>query len=235
MARFGKMAALPAHKSAHAVPCIVSWAENACSGSDGNGGSSRYYVEVQRYQGDVSEEDAKAGKADSNPYIVNKRMSYSMGGKSHSKIDHQTSLYAGAMHAIENASESDVVTTKHSLKSLFAQATAEAAGNDAPELSGGVAVHHYFVKLNVGFGNNEAFIYIPKSDALHDPKGRNMPLPAGELTQEMLDKHNNITKLAKEAAQAMYGAKYQTPVPKEREIPEVPEEEPEDMSLGKDS
>lgn len=234
MARFGKMAALPQHKSAHAVPCIVSWAENACSGSDGNGGSGRYYVEVQRYQGDVSEEDAKAGKADSNPYIVNKRVSYSMGGKSRSKIDHQTSLYAGAMRAIESVSQSDVITTKHSLKSLFAQATAEASGKDAPELTGGVAVHHYFVKLNVGFGNNEAFIYIPKADALNDPKGRNMPLPAGELTQEMLDKHDNITRLAKEAAQVMYGAKYQTEPAPEREIPEVPEADSEEDSLGKE-
>jgi hypothetical protein len=233
MARFGKMAALPAHKSAHGVPCIVSWAENACSGSDGNGGSSRYYVEVQRYQGDVSEEDAKAGKADSNPYIVNKRMSYSMGGKSHSKIDHQTSLYAGAMHAIESVSQSDVITTKRSMKSLFAQATAEASGEKAPVISDGVAVHHYFVKLNVGFGNNEAFIYIPKADALGDPRGRNMPLPAGELTQEMLDRHENITRLAKEAAQELYGANYQSGATSEREIPEVPEDTSEESTFGK--
>lgn len=224
MARFGKMAGLEAHKSAHAVPCIVSWAENACSGSDGNGGSSRYYVEVQRYQGDVSEDDAKAGKADSNPYIVNKKMSYNMGGSSHNKIDHQTSLYSGAMKAIENASESDVITEKHSMKSAFAQATAAASGQSLPKASDGVKVHHYFVKLNIGFGNNEAFVYIPKADVLNNPNGRNMPLPAGELTQEMLDQHNHITQLAKEAAQEIYGAVYTTPEPS-REIPDVSEGE----------
>ena len=219
MARFGKMAALSAHKSTRGVPCIVSWAENACSGSDNNGGSGRYYIEVQRYQGDVSEEDAKAGMADSNPYIVNKRMSYFMGGKSYSKMDHQTSLYAGAMHAIESISQSDVITTKHSMKSLFAQATAETSSASASDISDGVAVHHYFVKLNVGFGNNEAFIYIPKANVLNDPKGRNMPLPAGKLTQEMLDKHNHITRLAKEAAQELYGTNYQSEATNKREIP----------------
>ena len=231
MARFGKMAVLEQHKSAHAVPCIVSWAENACSGSDSNGRSSRYYVEVQRYQGDVSEEDAKAGKADSNPYIVNKRVSYNICGASHSKIDHQTSLYAGAMKAIEDASESDVITKRHSIRSAFAQATAAATGQSEPEESDSVNVHHYFVKLNIGFGNNEAFIYLPKASELNNPKGRNMPVSAGALTQEMLDKHNHITQLSKEAAQELYGAKYAAKTD-DREIPVVAEESnPEESSM----
>ena len=227
MARFGKMAALEQQKSAHAVPCIVSWAENACSGSDGNGRHSRYYVEVQRYQGNVSEEDAAAGKADSNPYIVNKRVSYNMCGASRNKIDHQTSLYAGAMQAIEQASESDVVTEKYSIKSAFAQATAAASGQDESIPSDGVKVHHYFVKLNIGFGKNEAYIYLPKADVLSDPNGRNMPLPAGEFTKEMLDKHNHITQIAKEAAKEMYGAKYES---KDREVPDVSENTSEELS-----
>lgn len=206
MARFGKMAVLPEHKSAHAVPCIVSWAENACSGPVG--GSERYYVEVQRYQGNVSEEDAKAGRADSNPYIVNKKMSYMMGGVSHSKIDHQTPLYAGAMKAIQAASESDVVTRRYSMKSAFSVATAETSGGDVPNGADGVNVHHYFVKLNIGFGGNQAFIYIPKSDVLGDPEGKNMPRPAGKFTEEMLARHELITKLSKEAAQELYGTRY---------------------------
>ncbi len=227
MARFGKMAGLPEHKSAHAVPCIVSWAETACSGFQDNGRSSRYYVEVQRYQGDVSEEDAKAGKADSNPYIVNKRVSYNLGGKWNTKIDHQTSIYDGAMQAIENASESDVITERHSMKSAFAQATAAAAGEDAPQTEPGTKVHHYFVKLNVGFGNNEAFIYLPKANVLGDPNGRNMPVSAGVLTEEMLERHNRITQISKEAAREIYGSNFTTnePKKKERELPDVPEEE----------
>lgn len=219
MARFGKMAGLDSHKSSRNVPCIVSWAENACSGSDGSDGHGRYYVEVQRYQGDVSEDDAKAGRADSNPYIVNKRVSYNAGGSSHSKVDHQTPLYAGAMKAIQDVSENDVVTEKYSMKSAFAQATAAADGRSS-DSHDSVRVHHYFVKLNVGFGNNEAYIYIPKSDTLSNPSGRNMPQPAGPFTQDMLDRHNNITQISKETAQKMYGAKYQKSG-SEREIPEV--------------
>lgn len=207
MARFGKMAELDQHKSAHAVPCIVSWAENACSGLDGSGGYSRYYVEVQRYQGDVSELDAKAGKADSNPYIVNKRVSYKMGGSMHSKMDHQTSLYSGAMQAIMDASESDIILEKQSIKSAFAKATAEVSGHESLEESDGVKVHYYFVKLNVGFGNNEAFIYIPKASVLSNPTGRNMPLSAGVLTEEMLAAHNHITQISKDVAKATYGIK----------------------------
>lgn len=208
MARFGKMAELDQHKSAHAVPCIVSWAETACSGSDNNGGYSRYYVEVQRYQGDVSESDAQAGKADSNPYIVNKRVSYKIGGSLRSKMDHQTPLYSGAMQAIMDASESDIVLEKQSIKSAFAQATAEVSGKEPTVESEGVKVHYYFVKLNIGFGNNEAFIYIPKANVLNNPNGRNMPRPAGILTAEMLEKHNHITQISKEVVQATYGAKY---------------------------
>ena len=228
MARFGKMAVLEQHKSAHAVPCIVSWAENAYSGSDNNGYSGRYYVEVQRYQGDVSEEDAAAGKADSNPYIVNKRVSYNMKGAWHTKIDHQTSLYTGAMQAVQQVSESDVITEKYSIKSAFAQATAAASGQDAKALSDGVKVHHYFVKLNIGFGNNEAFIYIPKADVLSDPKGRNMPVSAGEFTQEMLDRHNHITQIAKEAAQEMYGKKHE-----EKDVSESSKDASEEGSASK--
>lgn len=207
MARFGKMAVLPQHKSSRAVPCIVSWAENACSGSDGHGGSSRYYVEVQRYQGDVSEEDAKAGNADSNPYIVNKRMTYHMGGSVHNKIDHQTSLYRGAMQAIQKASENELIADRYSIKSAFQVATTEVTGQES-NVKPDVKIHYYFVKLNIGFGNNEAYIYVPKTDVLDNPNGRNMPLPAGQLTEEMLKKHNHITKLAKEAAKELYGAKY---------------------------
>lgn len=207
MARFGKMAALDQHKSTRAVPCIVSWVENACSGSDDRGGYSRYYVEVQRYQGDVSEEDAKAGKADSNPYIVNKRVSYKIGGSMYNKMDHQTSLYSGAMQAIIQASEADIVLEKQSIKAAFAKATAEVSGAQSEEESDGVKVHHYFVKLNVGFGNNEAFIYIPKADVLKNPTGRNMPLPAGSFTKEMLERHQRITQISKDVAQAVYAAK----------------------------
>lgn len=208
MARFGKMAALAQHKSTKAVPCIVSWAENACSGSDDRGGYSRYYVEIQRYQGDVSEEDARAGNADSNPYIVNKRVSYKIGGTLHNKIDHQTPLYSGAMEAIMGVSQGDIVMEKQSIRSAFAQATAEVSGKKSASGSEGVRVHHYFVKLNVGFGNNEAFVYIPKANVLGNPAGRNMPLPAGELTQEMLERHNRITQISKEVAQSAYAAKH---------------------------
>lgn len=230
MARFGKMAGLELHKSSRGVPCIVSWIEGACSGSDGRGGSSRYYVEVQRYQGDVSDDDAKAGKADSNPYIVNKRMTYNMGGSSHSKIDHQTSLYGGAMQAIMSASQNDVITDKYSMKSAFAQATANASGKDAPEAENSVKVHHYFVKLNVGFGNNEAYIYIPKSDVLSNSTGKNMPQPAGEFTREMLDRHNHITQISKDVAQALYGAARTAESQKsERDIPEVADTVNEDI------
>ena len=76
MARFGKQAALDAHKSTKEVECLVSVSDDNCSINTMTGQPSSYYVEAQRLQDQVDPEDAMAGKADSNPYITNKKEYY---------------------------------------------------------------------------------------------------------------------------------------------------------------
>ena len=73
MARFGKKAELDEQKSTKEVECIVSVSDDNVSINANTGKPMSYYVEAQRLQDNVDPDDAAAGKADSNPYITNKK------------------------------------------------------------------------------------------------------------------------------------------------------------------
>ena len=91
----------------------------------------------------------------------------------------------------------------HAIKKVFDAVTGEEKDK---------VVHNYIVKLNIGFGGpgQPAFFYVPK--AVNRTKKdeeysfRNMPKAGRELTQEILDKHNEITRIAKAAAKELYGS-----------------------------
>ena len=199
MARFGKQAELDAHKKTTDVECLVSFSDDNCSINSETGQISRYYVEAQRLQDQVDPEDAKAGKADSNPYITNKKEYYrDKNGNVKEKTSHVEQISVYGMEQIKKAAVNQFDT----VKKVFDAATGEEKEK---------VVHNYVVRLNIGFDgpSKSAFFYVPKAvnKTEKDKKysSRNMPKPGRELTQSILDRHNEITKLSKEAAQMKYG------------------------------
>ena len=104
LARFGKKAALESQKSTKEVECIVSVAEDGYSVNPATGQPSSYYVEAQRLQDGVSEEDALAGLADSSPFITNKKEYYrSLTGEKREKTSHTEQISVYGMEQIRNA------------------------------------------------------------------------------------------------------------------------------------
>ena len=208
MARFGKQADLPEHKSTQQVECIVSVSDDNVSGLNSNGDPSSYYVEAQRLQDQVSVEDAMAGRADSNPYITNKKEYYKdMNGQHKEKTSHMEQISAYGMEQIKKAAVNEYDT----VKKVFDAVTGEEKDK---------IVHNYIVKLNIGFDmqNKSAFFYVPKANNKtprdESYSNRNMPKSGRELTQEIIDKHNEITRISKEAAAKLYpksGAVSETP------------------------
>lgn len=198
MARFGKKAALESQKSTKEVECIVSVAEDGYSVNPATGQPSSYYVEAQRLQDGVSEEDALAGLADSSPFITNKKEYYrSLTGEKREKTSHTEQISVYGMEQIRNAAVNELVT----IRKVFDAVTGEEKEK---------RIRNYIVKLNIGFGGpgKPAFFYVPKAMNLTERDERysfrNMPRPGRELTQEILDRHEEITRLAKQAAQEMY-------------------------------
>ena len=198
MARFGKKAELAEQKSNIGVECLVSVSDDNVSINPATGEAVSYYVEAQRLQDNVDPEDAKAGKADSNPYITNKKETYTdANGVVREKTSHQEKISAYGMEKIKEASVNEFDT----MKQIFDAATGEYKEK---------VIHNYVVKLNIGFGEpgSPAFFYVPKAvnKTERDEKYsfRNMPQRGRELTQEILDRHNEITRLSKEAAQKLY-------------------------------
>ncbi len=196
MARFGKKAELEQQKTTKDVECIVSVSDDNCSRNIITGEPSSYYVEAQRLQDEVDPEDAKAGKADSNPYITNKKEYYmTMSGRKE-KTSHTEQISVYGMEKIKQAAVNEFDT----IKKVFDAVTGEEKEK---------VVHNYIVKLNIGFTGQSAFFYVPKAVNVTEKdekySNRNMPKPGRELTAEILDKHNKITQIAKEAARRLYG------------------------------
>lgn len=198
MARFGKQAALEAHKSTKEVECIVSVSDDNCSINSATGEPASYYVEAQRLQDQIDPEDAKAGLADSNPYITNKKEYYrDKTGQLREKTSHSEQISVYGMEQIKK----NAVNEFDTIKKVFDAVT----GEEKEKI-----VHNYIVKLNIGFGGpgKPAFFYVPKAvnATEKDEKYsfRNMPKAGRELTQEIIDRHNEITRLSKEAAQRKY-------------------------------
>ncbi|MBO5434699.1 hypothetical protein J6A31_02610 [bacterium] len=198
MARFGKQAELEAHKSTKEVECIVSVSDDNCKINPATGLPSSYYVEAQRLQDQVDIDDAKLGKADSNPYITNKKEYYrDKNGQIREKTSHVEQISAYGMEQIKNAAYNEFDT----IKKVFDAVTGEEKDK---------VVHNYIVKLNIGFGGpgKSAFFYVPKAvnatekDAAYS--FRNMPKRGRELTQEIIDRHNEITQISKNAVQKIY-------------------------------
>ena len=201
MARFGKQAELDEQKSTKEVECIVSVSDDNCSFNAITGEPSTYYVEAQRLQDQVDPEDAKQGKADSNPFITNKKEFYrDASGRKKEKTSHVESISAYGMEQIKNAAVNEFDT----IKKVYDSATGEEKEK---------VVHNYIVKLNIGFDamNKSAFFYVPKAvnktEADEKYSFRNMPKAGRELTQEIIDNHNKITALSKQAIQEKYGNK----------------------------
>lgn len=203
MARFGKKAELESQKTTREVECIVSVSDDNCSINSNTGEPTSYYVEAQRLQDQVDPSDARAGKADSNPYITNKKEYYMTAAGRQEKTSHTEKISVYGMECIKNAAENEFDT----IKKVFDAATGEEREK---------VIHNYIVKLNIGFDgpSKTAFFYVPKAvnktKRDEDYSFRNMPKRGRELTQEILDKHNEITKLAKEAAKEMYPIKDMT-------------------------
>ena len=200
MARFGKKAALDEQKKTTEVECVVSVSDDNVAINPTTGEPAMYYVEAQRLQDQVSPEDAVAGLADSNPYITNKKEFYFDNGVKKQKVSHQEGISAYGMEQIKNAAVNEFDT----IKQVFNSVTGEYKEK---------VVHNYVVKLNIGFGTpaqGGAFFYVPKAvnetDRDKAYSERNMPKSGRELTQDILDKHNEITSLAKDAAKKMYSS-----------------------------
>lgn len=196
MARFGKKAELKEHKSTQSVECIVSVSDDNCSINTATGQPASYYVEAQRLQDTVDPSDAIAGKADSNPYITNKKEYYrDKTGNTREKTSHVEKISAYGMEQIKNAAANEFDTVKKVFDAI--------TGEEKEKI-----VHNYIVKLNIGFDGSGAFFYVPKavntSKQDENYSFRNMPKRGRELTQEIIDKHNEITRLSKEAAQKKY-------------------------------
>lgn len=198
MARFGKQAELDAQKGTKDVECIVSVSDDNCYVDSTTGKATRYFVEAQRLQDEVSPEDAKAGKADSNPYITSHKEYYrTLTGEVKEKVSHVEQISAYGMEQIKAAAANEFDT----IKKVFDAVT----GEEKEKI-----VHNYIVKLNIGFQGpgKPAFFYVPKAVNVTEKDEkysfRNMPKRGRELTQAILDKHNEITQLAKEAAREKY-------------------------------
>lgn len=198
MARFGKQAELEAHKKITDVECIVSVSDDNCSIDSSTGRVTRYYVEAQRLQDQVDPEDAIAGKADSNPYITSRKEFYrTLTGEIKEKTSHVEQISAYGMEQIKAAASNEFDT----IKKVFDSVT----GQEKEKI-----VHNYIVKLNIGFSGpgKSAYFYVPKAVNTTEKDAkysfRNMPKRGRELTQEILDKHNEITRLAKEAARKKF-------------------------------
>lgn len=198
MARFGKQAALDEQKSVQGVECLVSVSDDNVKINPITGEPSSYYVEAQRLQDQVDPEDAKQGKADSNPFITNKKEFYKdFSGQVREKTSHTEQISAHGMEQIKKAAVNEFDT----IKKVFDAVT----GEEKEKI-----VHNYIVKLNIGFGGpgKSAFFYVPKAvnktEADEKYSFRNMPKAGRELTQEIIDKHNEITALSKEAARKLY-------------------------------
>jgi hypothetical protein len=211
MARFGKKAELDEHKSTKDVECLVSVSDDNCS-VNASGMPSSYYVEAQRLQDLVNPEDAIAGRADSNPYITNKKEYYrDINGEQKEKTSHTEQISVYGMEQIKQAASNEFDT----IKKVFDSVTGEEKEK---------VVHNYIVKLNIGFGGpgQPAFFYVPKevNTTERDEKYsfRNMPKRGRELTQEIIDRHNEITRLSKDAARKMYGPQTNDAT---REVPDV--------------
>jgi hypothetical protein len=198
MARFGKKAELDEQKSTKEVECIVSVSDDNVSINANTGKPMSYYVEAQRLQDNVDPDDAAAGKADSNPYITNKKEYYMTASGQKEKTSHTEQISAYGMEQIKQAAVNEFDT----IKKVFDSVTGEEKDK---------VVHNYIVKLNIGFGGpgQPAFFYVPKAVNRNkkdeEYSFRNMPKRGRELTQEILDKHNEITRIAKEAAKELYG------------------------------
>ena len=198
MARFGKKAELDEQKSTKEVECIVSVSDDNVSINANTGKPMSYYVEAQRLQDNVDPDDAAAGKADSNPYITNKKEYYMTASGQREKTSHTEQISAYGMEQIKQAAVNEFDT----IKKVFDSVTGEEKDK---------VVHNYIVKLNIGFGGpgQPAFFYVPKAVNRNkkdeEYSFRNMPKRGRELTQEILDKHNEITRIAKEAAKELYG------------------------------
>lgn len=199
MAKFGAKADLPEQKSTTGVECLISFTDDNVSVHPETGQAVKYYVEAQRLQDTVSIEDAMAGKADSNPYITNKKEYYkTFNGEQREKTSHQESISAYGMEQIKKAAVNQFDT----IKKVFDSVTGEEKDK---------VVHNYIVKLNIGFDGRtkSAFFYVPKA-VNNTPRDeaysfRNMPKAGREVTQAIIDQHNEITRLAKEAVQKLYG------------------------------
>lgn len=193
MARFGKKAELESQKSVVGVECLISVSEDGCQIDPVTGKPFKYYVEAQRLQDNVDEEDAKAGKADANPYIVNRKEFYkTASGEMRQTIVHTESISAYGMEKIKEAAVNEFDT----VRTVFDEVTGERKET---------VIHNYIVKLNIGFDalKNSGFFYVPKT-VNKTPQDeaysfRNMPKAGRSLTQEIIDRHNEITRLSKEA------------------------------------
>ena len=201
MARFGKQAELESQKSIKEVECMVSVSDDNVRVDPVTGEPKAYYVEAQRLQDQVDPEDAKSGKADSNPYITNKKEFYKdYLGNTKEKTSHTERISAYGMEQIKQAAVNEFDT----IKKVFDSVTGEEREK---------VVHNYIVKLNIGFGGpgQPAFFYVPKevNKTKQDEaySFRNMPKAGRELTQEIIDRHNEITAYSKEAARQMYAVK----------------------------
>ena len=209
MARFGKKADLESQKSTREVECLVSVTDDSCQINEETGRPTCWYVEAQRLQDEVDEADAIAGKADSSPYITNKKEYYKdISGTKKVKTSHVEQISVFGMEKIKEAAANEFDT----MKKVFDAATGEEKEK---------VVHNYIVKLNIGFGGpgKPAFFYVPRQNVTSEKDERynfrNMPRQGRILTQEILDKHNKITELSKKAARELYGD-----VPESGVIPE---------------
>lgn len=198
MARFGKKAELDTHKSTQGVECLVSVAEDGVARNKVTGQPVSYYVEAQRLQDQVSPEDAKAGLADSNPFITSKKEYYrTLTGETKEKTSHVEQISAFGMEQIKK----NAVNQFDTVKKVFDSVTGEEKEK---------VVHNFIVRLNIGFSGPDktAFFYVPKAVNRTEQDERysfrNMPKAGRELTQEILDRHAEITRLAKEAAMEIY-------------------------------
>jgi hypothetical protein len=201
MARFGKKADLDEQKSTKDVECLISVSDDNCMVDQVTGEPISYYVEAQRLQDQVNPDDAKDGKADSNPYITNRKVYYyDARGQRREKTDHAERISAFNMEAIKNAASNEFDTVKTVLDSV--------TGEEKQKI-----IHNYAVKVNIGFDARQktAFFYpikVLNGDATSKDVAyneRNRPKAGRVVTQDILDKHNEITKLSKDAASRLYG------------------------------
>ena len=133
MARFGKKADLESQKSTREVECLVSVTDDSCQINEETGRPTCWYVEAQRLQDEVDEADAIAGKADSSPYITNKKEYYKdISGTKKVKTSHVEQISVFGMEKIKEAAANEFDT----MKKVFDAATGEelahySAGGDA--------------------------------------------------------------------------------------------------------